>query len=302
MTNSLPGFDEPGIFENQETHLAPNKYSEGYVVRYWNETLCMAQTALYNDDALDYLQHLIKVVTPHRLMQSCLALDVYPSEYLHLRKIIPLEDWSLVIAQSRPEVVAVCFAHLLHPELYREWIMMVPDFNSYDRTTDPFMYQLYGDICEHINQKVEGFAKELVPELKVGLGLDELAQMSPHKALYLAEHGQLDLTAIFKLCQSPAIDACTFLMARMNTYQLGMLHMATFNPKELETMKGRLGPIIKPEKGVDLDALDRQMKTTAAFLTSYTDHVLHELLVKKETEPLAETFTNDEFNALFGLK
>lgn len=304
MTNSLPGFDEPGLFEHpfsnslEETHLAKDPFGEGYVVRYWNGSLCLPQTALYNNNALQWLLELIYVVTPHRLFDRCLRLDIYPSEYLLLRNVLDLEDWSLVLARVKPEVLAVSLSHLLNPGLYQEWIMMTPSLQDYGSASDPMMKQFYNRVTEDLNFKVEGYAKDLASTLKVGMGLDELPNISPLRLLHWAERGQIDLTALFKLCQSPALDACSFLMSRMHVYGLGLLHMATFCPSELERMRSQLGPIIDPtEPGADQAAHEWQMKVTAMHLADYTEAKISDLKNRDEDS----SFTQAEFNALFNL-
>jgi hypothetical protein len=267
-------------------------------VRYWNNSLCLPQTALYNDNALQWLSELIWAVSPYRILQRCIALDCYPSEYLLLRDTLPLEDWSLVLGQVRPEVLALCFMSQYAIDKYRQLVLKAPSFEAYGRSSDAMSQLIYRQAGDEIDAQVAQYLPQLAQELATSdPNLDNLYTISPLKLLWLSEHGQVNLRTLFALCQSAALDACTLQMGRMNLYSVGFLHMATFATQEFKAMQEKMGPAIDPTPPVvDKPGLDRQMKIMAYALSAYVDGQVANLKTRDEAD-----FSESEFKALFNL-
>lgn len=303
MANMLPGPDGPGLFEHPlygvlETHQVKNPFDEdgdSVFWRYSNGSLCLVQTALGNNNSLQFLKELIWAVAPHNLLYRCIALDCYPSEYLLLADMMSIEQWSLVLGQARPEIVALCLSHLYNRELYANWLYSMPDPKA---ATDPLFAMIQAQICESVDKLIIGYATVLATVMLTGdESLDKIPSLGLLQMLYLAQHQRLDLTALFKLEHSLKKFVCMWQVARMHIYQVGLLHMASFHPEELEKLFAKLGAIINPElPRADTALYQKQALVANKVIADYVEGLLAEL--KPEVEP---DFTEADFKALFNL-
>lgn len=300
MTNSMPGPDGPGLFINSytgvelETHLALAR--QGTVVRYWNESLCLAQTAVYNDTVLGHFLELVYVVTPHRLLQHCISLDCYPVEYLFLRDCMEVEQWSLVMARIRPEVLAVCFMAQYDLNQYRSLVLTLP---LQEMMQDPVGHAYGEEIYAQINAQAEAYAKTLAEgELKLGGQIGQLNRTSLMRLLMYYQDGRLNLRELFALTYSPAKDAATLMMSRARIYHVALCHMATFNPATLRDLYRQLGTVIDPtQPGADKAEHEQQQRLVARVMTDYVQ--AQETALKQV--PVETGFSDSDFKALFNL-